>query len=294
MLEYHLADTYGIDVVGTEELDERTVRIDRGDGPTWVARLIDGAEHARGDAATLDALDRHGFPAERLAAEQPVSEYGGQAVLVTEFVPPVPRAQRREAIVRAGGLRALGDLQGRLHAHPTTVTRPGGAWHHLAYGAPSAELDALRELAGGDSKLLAAVDGLSDGAGLPEALIHPDFVMANVVASRDGGMVLVDWSGTGRGPRAWALAFTLWSVGFNDDLARVDRLAAGYARHVRLEPSELDALPGLIRVRPTVFTVWSIATGRRPAARLDAELRRIDALAATIGERAQAALSDAR
>jgi Ser/Thr protein kinase RdoA (MazF antagonist) len=294
MLEHHLADTYGIDVVGAEELDERTVRIDRGDGPKWIARLIDTAEHARGDAAILEALDRHGFPAERLAAVQPVSEYDGQAVLVTEYVPSVPRAERREAIVRAGGLRALGDLQGRLHAHPTTTTQPGGAWHHLAYGAPSAELAALRELVGENAELLAAVDGLSDGADLPEAVIHPDFVLANVVASSDGVMVLVDWSGSGRGPRAWALAFTLWSVGFNEDLGRVDRLAAGYARHVRLEPEELDALPALIRVRPIVFTAWAIATGRRPARGLETELRRIHALAAAIGERAQASLSGAR
>jgi aminoglycoside phosphotransferase (APT) family kinase protein len=33
------------------------------------------------------------------------------------------------------------------------------------------------------------------------ALIHPDFVLANVVVSPDRGMALVDWAGAGRGPR---------------------------------------------------------------------------------------------
>jgi hypothetical protein len=37
---------------------------------------------------------------------------------------------------------------------------------------------------------LADADG---GSGLPTALIHPDFVLANVIASPERGMVLVDW-----------------------------------------------------------------------------------------------------
>jgi len=42
---------------------------------------------------------------------------------------------------------------------------------------------------------------LDDCRDLPQALIHPDFVLANVIASPDRGMVLVDWAGVGRGPR---------------------------------------------------------------------------------------------
>ena len=57
------------------------------------------------------------------------------------------------------------------------------------------------------------LDDVDDGAGLPAALTHPDFVLANVVAPAAGGMVVVDWTGAGTGPRAWTLAFLLWAEG---------------------------------------------------------------------------------
>jgi hypothetical protein len=94
----------------------------------------------------------------------------------------------------------------------------------------------------------------------------------------------------GAGPRAWALAFTLWSVGFGGDLGRVDRVAAGYGRHVSLEPEELDALHALVRARPVVFLAWAAATGRRPAAAAVAELDAVGSMAAAIGARVRAVL----
>jgi thiamine kinase-like enzyme len=33
---------------------------------------------------------------------------------------------------------------------------------------------------------------------------HPDFLLANVVASTDGRLVVVDWAGSGRAPRLWS------------------------------------------------------------------------------------------
>jgi predicted enzyme related to lactoylglutathione lyase len=76
----------------------------------------------------------------------------------------------------------------------------------------------------------------------------PGGVLANVVAT-DDGMVLVDWAGAGRGPRAWSLAFLLYAEGASE-LRRVDVVLGGYRRHVTLSPAELGRLAGLILVRP--------------------------------------------
>lgn len=72
-------------------------------------------------------------------------------------------------------------------------------------------------------------------------------------------MVLVDWTGAGRGPRAWSLAFLLFSAG---------------AR-------------GLDRVRPAMFEVWAFAHGRKS---LVAAIRGT----AETGERAAAVATRAR
>jgi Ser/Thr protein kinase RdoA (MazF antagonist) len=258
------------------------IRVAHDGGPDWIVRVFPGSRPlalAHGDAQILRFLERAGYPAERCAAPQPVSVHRDQAVLVTEFIDGAPRAERRSAVVKAGGLRAPGAMLGALQTLPGSdaVTRAGGAWHHLADGGPDAEIAAAIALlqsardrvpAGEEAQyesLLEALRGLDGGDGLPEALLHPDFVLANVVATT-AGLVLVDWAGTGRGPRAWALAFLLFSVGFGGDLARVERASAGYARRVRPAPEELERLPALIRARPLIFESWAFAAGRRSLA----------------------------
>ena len=123
----------------------------------------------------------------------------------------------------------------------------------IAHLVPDAERDAYRALQ-------AEVGALDTADGLPEALTHPDFVLANVVAT-PGGMVLVDWAGAGRGPRAWSLAFLLYAEGAKD-LRRVDVVLLGYRRHVTLEDEELDRLAAIAQARPLVLSVWSVCTGR--------------------------------
>lgn len=305
-LAAHLSDAYGIEVTELAQLDLGVYRVGRAGGESWVARLFPALrprERADEDAHTLWWLAGHDYPAERAAAPEPVSELEGQALLVTEYVPDVPRPERRAAIVAAGGLRALGWLLGRLHTLEGAPDRPGGAWHHLADGEPRAEADALRSLvaeAGPSVPARArrhydtvrdAVQRLDTGEGLPTAFTHPDFVMANVVAPGDGRMVLVDWSGAGQAPRAWSLAFLLWSVGFGGDLARVDRAVDGYRRQVAPEPEELDRLPDLVAARPVVFDAWAFATGRRPLAEAAHSIPRVRESAAAIAERARAAFA---
>ncbi len=289
----HLASRYGIDSAALNQLDTGVLRVERRDGPDWVARVFPAErplEAVRGDAATLAWLARNDFPAERVAVDAPVSMLGATAVLVTEFVRPVARELRRETVKAAGGLRQLGSMLSTLHALPLDEQAPrqtGGAWHHAAEGLPSAELDAARDwvrsaVAAAPAAdraplgvLLAELEAVDDGANLPQAFTHPDFVLANVVATAAPGMAVVDWTGAGRGPRLWSLAFLLWVEG-GKDLRRIDLLAAGYRRHLALEPGELDALAGMVRARHLVFVAWNLAAGRidpAGAAELVAESR---------------------
>lgn len=150
-LRSHLAERYGFRAHTLYTLDEDVALLRRDEGPSWVARVF-GPTRSRaaveGDAAVLEWLAAQQYPAERCAAPEPVSVLGDSSVLVTEAVPSVPRARRREAIKDAGGVRGLGELLGRLHTLPPAeglAARPGGAWHHMVDGSPSDELAAASE-----------------------------------------------------------------------------------------------------------------------------------------------------
>jgi Ser/Thr protein kinase RdoA (MazF antagonist) len=317
-LPAHLEAEYGIAVSGCAQLDLGVFRVSRSDGPDWVARVFPvgrPASMVAGDAAILDVMAEIGFPAERLAAPSPVSELDQQAVLVTEFVVGVPRGERVAAIRRLGGFVRLGAMLGRLHtgagagagagsgsgAGSGTVARPGGAWHHLADGAPSAEIAAVAELldsvaAGRDrtayESLRAAVAEFDSGDGLPEALLHPDFVLANAVVTEEK-LVMVDWSGAGWGPRVWPLAYLLFSAGARG-MERVRSVVLGYTRSVRPEPEELSRLAAVMRVRPSVLEVWAFCVGRKSAAEAARGLAEIRELADAVAARARTEFTTAQ
>jgi Ser/Thr protein kinase RdoA (MazF antagonist) len=255
-----------------------------------------------GDAEILRYLASVDFPSERCATDEPVSDLDGQSVLVTEWIDSVPPHQRREAIRADSGLPRLGELLGRLHStalEGTAVTRPGGAWHHIADGSPSDELKAtskmladldevgLPEERRAYQSLCDVVQNLDAGRGLPEALVHPDFVLPNVVVSSDG-MALVDWAGAGTGPRLWALAFLLYAEGARN-LRRVHRVVDGYRRHVTLDDVELSRLDAVMLARPVVLTAWAVGIGRTSPTDALAQVAEARALAETISERARSA-----
>jgi Ser/Thr protein kinase RdoA (MazF antagonist) len=307
-LRRHLENEYGVEVSQLVALDTGVFRVDRRDGPSWVARRFPPerpVQAAKGDADILRFLAAHDFPAERVAAPEPVSELDGQGVLVTQFVPPVPREERRAAVKAVGGVRNIGELLGRLHTlpeDPQTTIRPGGAWHHLADGGPAEEIAAAVRMldhasdqveAGGadlPAALRAEIAALDFGEGLPEALLHPDFVLSNMIASSDRRLIVVDWTGAGRGPRLWTLAFLLFAEGAKH-LARVDLVMAGYRRHVDLEPEELRRLAQVARARPLLLAVWAFCHGRRPLVETVREVAEIADLAEQIGERVRRAVA---
>jgi len=63
----HLERRYGIRVANVKQLDVGVYRIDRHDGPAWVARLFPSVrplDRAEGDADVLRFLEMHDFPAD--------------------------------------------------------------------------------------------------------------------------------------------------------------------------------------------------------------------------------------
>ncbi len=307
----HLQDQYGIVVTAVSEMDLGVYRVDRAAGDSWVARVFpaERPESAvAGDAEILRFLERHDFASERVPAPEPLSVLHGQPVLVTEYVPPVPRHERAATIREHGGLRRLGEILGRLHALPASggaLARPGGAWHHLTDGLPRDEISAAQALLADCQDRVPLAERkhyemlrreLADadtGTGLPQALIHPDFVLANVIASAQRGPVLVDWTGAGRGPRAWSLAFLLFAEGARNP-PRADLVVAGYRRQLSLEAEERRRLQAMMPVRAVVLAAWSFCLGRSSlpeAARTAAEAR---ATAEVIGPRVVAALTAQR
>jgi Ser/Thr protein kinase RdoA (MazF antagonist) len=280
-LRAHLETRYEITVDAMTDLDLDVWRVGRAEGQDWAARWFPArrsAEAVAGDAAILRYLAAHEFPAERCAADEPVSVLDGRSLLITEWADPVPRQERRDAIRAAGGLRQLGGLLGRLHTlgdlgvGDGAVARPGGAWHHLADGRPSAEIAAAGQMLASAAPVIpdaeraafdalrAEVAALDAAEGLPEGLIHPDFVLANVVAT-PGGMVLVDWAGAGRGPRLWSLAFLLYTEAAKEP-RRAGVVLLGYRDYVTLEAEELDRLGAVARARPLILSAWSVCMGR--------------------------------
>src|ERR1700677_4976776 len=85
LLLAHLRDRYGIDAVAATKLSVHksyVFRIDRNDGSPWVARAFPPARPragVEGDAAILGFLERQDYPAERLAADDAVSDFDGSA-----------------------------------------------------------------------------------------------------------------------------------------------------------------------------------------------------------------------
>jgi hypothetical protein len=132
-LPAHLEARYGIQVSQLTELDLGVYRVGRRDGPDWVARVFAAGRPvaaAEGDAALLRHLEQQDFPAERCAAQEPVSAHEGQGVLVTRHV----EGSRADGSRRTFG--HLGGLLGRLHTLPADHVRVAMWANFLRYLPP--------------------------------------------------------------------------------------------------------------------------------------------------------------
>ncbi|MGN6872626.1 MAG: phosphotransferase enzyme family protein [Solirubrobacteraceae bacterium] len=278
----HLRDRYEIDPVAAARLSVHKTyvfRIDRRDGEPWVARAFPPARPrvgVEGDAAILRFLERQDYPAERLAADDAVSDFDGSAVLVTRFIEGIrlPNGAAKFAM--------MGELLGRLHALPydDSVSRPGGASGEdpSREGAPRQDLlAALSFLDAVDTKVAPAererfeglrdmVRSADDGHGLPEGLLHGNLLHApdHAILS-DQGPVAINWKASGRGPRLADLAYLIWGTGSwnprRPNPECIDAAVNAYRRHVEPTGDELDRLEALMYIR----TLYLVCFGYRRA-----------------------------
>jgi Ser/Thr protein kinase RdoA (MazF antagonist) len=278
----HLRDRYGIDPVAATKLSVHKTyvfRIDRNDGNPWVARAFPPARPragVEGDAAMLGFLARQDYPAERLAADDAVSDFDGSAVLVTRFVEGVQLPDG------AAKFAMMGELLGRLHALPydDSVSRPGGASGEdpSREGTPRQDLlAALSFLDAVDTKVAAAdrdrferlrdkVRSADDGNGLPEGLLHGNLLHApdHAVLSEQGPLA-INWKASGQGPRLADFAYLIWGTGSwnprRPNQECIDAAVNAYRRHVEPTDDELDRLEAVMYIR----TLYLVCFGYRRA-----------------------------
>jgi Ser/Thr protein kinase RdoA (MazF antagonist) len=284
-LRVYLERHYDIRILGLNRLERGVYRVDWQEGRSWVARVFPAeraVELVQGDAEVLRFLEEHDFPAERCAHPDPVSAPGGRGVLVTEYLEGTGAEPSQPT------LRALGEMLGRLNTLPAGsggVAREAGSLHHYSArgGGPRVELNAavswldeVKDVVPAQNRTL--LESLreqvlrdDDYRGLPESLIHPDPVLKNAIATPDAGLVLIDWTGAGRGPRLASLAVLLWSGALKEggwSPERVDAMVAGYRSHVQLQENELVRLADVMRIRPLIFACWryrhAIVSGKPP------------------------------
>lgn len=265
----------------TSRHNTHVFRIDRSGGTPWIARVYPPARPitgVEGDAAILRFLQTRGYPAERLAVEDAISDLDGATVLVTEFIDgsQLPDGSQKVAMI--------GDLLGRLHALEVeeSVRRPGGAAGDdpRREGSPAQDvfaalafLDAVdtqvaqpsRDLFNGLREQVRSADV---GEGLPEALLHgnllhhPDHALLT-----DRGPVAINWKAAGCGPRLADLAYLVWGAEWGDG----DGVAAAvhaYRRHIELTDFELERLEAVMYLRPLYLTCFdfrrAISNGEQP------------------------------
>ena len=278
----HLRARYATDAVAATKLSVHksyVFRIDRGDGEPWVARAFPPARPTagvEGDAAILRFLERHDYPAERLAVDDPVSDFDGSAVLVTRFVEGIHLPNGAEKFAM------MGELLGRLHALPCddSVSRPGGAsgedpgregTPRQDLSAALAFLDAVdTKVTGGErdrfERLRDKVRSADDGHGLPEALLHGNLLHApDHAVLTEQGPVAINWKASGRGPRLADFAYLIWGTGSwnprRPNQECIDAAVNAYRRHVEPTDDELERLEAVMYIR----TLYLVCYGYRRA-----------------------------
>lgn len=297
-IQEHLEHVYGIHITEMTKLDLGVFRVDCFDGSSLVARQfpkVRSMEDIKGDADILDFLAKKGFPAERCAFPNAVSSLDGQGILLTNFV---------HGTKLMGSPRAhyfLGMLLSYLHSievDSSNIMRKGGAWHHLsAQGGPREEIEAALSLLKDAEQTvsekqksiyemlfneLMMADDLHD---MPQALIHPDFVLPNMIKVDVRNWVVLDWAGTGLGPRIWSLGFALWAAGYRS-IKCVDAVISGYRKLINLDGDELGRLPAAIGIRPLIFDIWAFCMGRKDLIEVKKEIARTRDVTKVIAERA--------
>jgi Ser/Thr protein kinase RdoA (MazF antagonist) len=244
----------------------------------------DAADWLLATAATLDHLERQGYPASRLVLAldgAPVTRAEGWQLLMTSFVAGEVPAYSLVA------LRALGALVGRLHnldpwaSSSLAPVPPAPRQPALEVPALLERLAALAdrvppELRAPYDGLVAALHRIPQDADLPRAIIHTDCHLGNAIQTPRGDLVMIDWDGAGVGPAVLDVGYLLITCDkglprlprVQPDPERISALLTGYLQQRALSATERAALPGAMRAGPLTHGGWrliNLLEGREPA-----------------------------
>ena len=278
-----LSSTYGVRFTSISKLDWNVYRVQPESGDAWVARVFKRPLiEVESEIKLVDSIRQHGFPAEVPAANVAVSEvHTGICISVTVFVDGSSPERNRKVFYQ------LGYLLGQLHSieWPTEQALiSGGAWHHLALGGLqneiAAALDGLTKFSAvaeptrraSVEELISRLRSVDLLEGLPQAIVHPDFVPPNVIVdTATGEWTVVDWAGVGWGPRVLSLGYLLFVAAARGKLILVDALMTGYMKNVNLNDAEVERLASAVWTRPFTIACWEVFHSRKdPAAVLEA------------------------
>ena len=257
-------------------------------------------------AATLDYLDRGGYPAPRLVRTRSGDMVGLDGVWLTLATSYVEGAVLRPSVEQLG---MLGGALGRLHSLEVVAeTGPGQAvWYpDEAIPVTLARLDRVagllppgwQEMYAAFRETVLAVRSALGGTlpglppGLPRGLVHGDAWAANAVQTGPKEVTLIDWECAGLGLPVLDLGNCLleclldaepggvgpeaWHVQPDED--RIAAVAAGYAAWRVLSPAERAVLLPAVRFGTAyagaIHFEQALVDGVRGAA-MDARLERL-------------------
>lgn len=272
---------YGVNSITLQPLAstwKQVYQVKRIDGPDWVVRLFPTASpdgptlDVTQQAALLDHLAQHNFPAERVIRARNgamVVPYEDQAVLITTYLGPSLQAWQAtlgatDPATRVEGavsfdyspatFSAWGAALGQLHALPVDANlaipvtnerpRPQLTWaaEHLATVADQVP-PALQAQYNALTQALHTIDHCEDP---PFTLIHGDCGLSNTILLASGQVALIDWDWAGLGPAVvdlgWLLSNCFVKEKRSINPAAVAAVMAGYRQHRQLPPAELAQL----------------------------------------------------
>jgi hypothetical protein len=125
-----------------------------------------------------------------------------------------------------------------------------------------AKTDALPNEQAAFTELQKEIERIGSYQGPPKSLVHPDFVLVNVVESLDGGFIPIDWAVSGIGPHIFSLTWLLFAAS-RSGKGMVDAVVSRYRFHIPIEYKELSRLSDSILTRQLIIAAWEVCNGRR-------------------------------
>ncbi len=213
------------------------VSTDQGEFVIKAADPSKDKEAVERDTAIFDFLESNQFPAPKLlhtSNGQKYVQYDDRFWYILEYVDNTSIEDTPET------WRAVGELMGKLHSlegyTERTVFTFSSEIPHM--------LKRAKEFGIGE-EYVRLVQNLPNLDILPQALIHTDMSLGNVIQQNNGSLVLIDWDDAGIGTRTLDVGFPLICAFVKDDAFNAENAKAfykGYSSKIILMEEELTYL----------------------------------------------------